>query len=198
MTSSEHWILRRSLASDAEAIFAIRSHPVTRRFQPIIPGSLEGLEQKLAMRGSLPLTPELSGTVQWTIVVASEPAGWVSIDVTERNHHVANLGYAVHPRHHGRGIASAAVQRVIAVAFDPHQIALERLEAVAAVDNHASRRVLEKCGFRCEGIARGLLIISGERVDHARYGLLGEDTDGIDKTVPTAEDDLDEHAEGWR
>jgi ribosomal-protein-alanine N-acetyltransferase len=46
------------------------------------------------------------------------------------------------------------------------------VEAVEAVGNAASRRVLEKTGFRCEGIARGLLVIGGERVDHARYAVL--------------------------
>ena len=36
-----------------------------------------------------------------------------------------------------------ALSQVIPTAFDPDGLALERLEAVAAVDNVASRRVLE-------------------------------------------------------
>lgn len=167
--------LRRSQPRDAGAIHAIRSHPVTGRFQPIVPGTLDQLERTLAERGAAPLTPQLSQKVQWTIVVDDTPAGWVSLDITSRDHHVASIGYAIDPRYHGYGLASAAVREVISIAFDPGILAIERLEAVATVDNVSSRRVLEKCGFRCEGIATGLLIISGERVDHARYERMRDD-----------------------
>jgi RimJ/RimL family protein N-acetyltransferase len=55
---------------------------------------------------------------------------------------------------------------------------LERLQAVAAVENVASRKVLENAGFALEGIQRQLLIIHGERVDHAMYALLRTDWEG--------------------
>lgn len=142
----------------------------------MVPGKPHALERILGERGSLPLTPEQSGKVQWTIVVDDEPAGWVSLDVTSRVHHIGSIGYALAQAYHGRGFASAALRHVIGIAFDPAQLGLERLEAVAAVENIASRRVLEKCGFRREGIATGLLIIDGQRVDHARYELMRDTT----------------------
>lgn len=116
--------------------------------------------------------PDQSEKLQWTIVVDAEPAGWVSLDITSRDHHIGSVGYALAPPFHGRGLASGALRHVIGIAFDPDQLRLERLEAVAAVGNVASRRVLEKCGFRCEGVATGLLIIDDQRVDHARYELM--------------------------
>jgi RimJ/RimL family protein N-acetyltransferase len=167
--------LRRCRVEDADAILAIRSHPVTRRYQPIEPGSLADLRRALAERADTPLTPDLAGKVQWTIVVDGEAVGWVSIDVRSRSHNVASLGYSIDPRYHGRGIASAAVQRVLPIVFDPDGLNIERLEAVAAVDNLASRRVMEKNGLRFEGIARGYLIIDGRRVDHAVYARLRDD-----------------------
>lgn len=164
--------LRRAVPNDAEFILAIRAHPVARRYQPIVPGSLETFKRVLEQRGSISLSPEVSQKVQWTVVVDDVPAGWVTVDVTSREHHIASIGYAIHPDYHGRGLASSAVNQVVTIAFDPQALAIERLEAVAAVENVASRRVLEKCGFELEGIARGYLIISGERVDHARYATL--------------------------
>ncbi|MBA3276111.1 MAG: GNAT family N-acetyltransferase [Chloroflexia bacterium] len=74
----------------------------------------------------------------------------------------------------GRGLATGAVRQVVEIAFDPHGLALDRLEANAAVENIASRRVLVKAGFREEGIAGKLLIIDGVRVDHVRFGLVRE------------------------
>ena len=167
--------LRRAKPEDAPAIHALRSRPESRRHQPLRPSSVDAIERALAERGSAPLVPTQSGKIQWTILVDGEPAGWVSVAVTSREHHIANLGYTLDPRYHGRGVTSAAVREVIPIVFDPSRLAIERLEAVAAVDNSASRRVLEKCGFALEGIARGYLIISGKRIDHARYARLRED-----------------------
>ena len=97
---------------------------------------------------------------------------------------VGAVGYALAPAYHGRGVMPVALSRVIPVAFDPAGLALERLEAVAAAENSASRRVLEKCGFRFEGMSRGYLVIDGLRVDHARYGLLRSDMMQRERTNP--------------
>lgn len=122
------------------------------------------------------MSPSTTGKLQATIDVGRKvAAGWVSVDITLRSHHIASVGYALAPAFHGHGIMSIALSRVIPIAFAPAGLALERPEAVAAVENVASRRVLETCGFRFEGVARGLLIIAGHRVDHARYGLLRSD-----------------------
>ena len=63
----------------------------------------------------------------------------------------------------------------MAIAFAPRGADLWRLEAVAAVANTASCRVLERVGFVREGVARAYLLIDGVRVDHARYALLRDD-----------------------
>jgi ribosomal-protein-alanine N-acetyltransferase len=88
---------------------------------------------------------------------------------------MATLGYTVAEEMQGRGVATQAVRQAIRIAFGPDGLGLERIEAVAAVENVASRRVLEKAGFQFEGIQRGLLRIQGQRVDHACYGILVTD-----------------------
>lgn len=176
--------IRRSRADDAEAILAIRQHPVTRRYQPLDPGTLAEQRQALAERGALPLAPDADGKRQWIVTVDGQVAGWITLTIEERWHHSASVGYALAPVFHGLGIMPVALSRVIPIALDPFGLALERMEAVAAADNVASRRVLEKCGFRFEGISRGLLVIAGKRVDHARYGLLRSDMMPEDDTAP--------------
>lgn len=59
------------------------------------------------------------------------------------------LGYRFGRAYWGRGYASEAAGRVIAYAFDT--LALPRVIAVTHLENAASRRVLEKTGFRYEG-----------------------------------------------
>lgn len=59
-----------------------------------------------------------------------------------------DIGYAFLQRHNGQGLATEAVQAVLA---DVHQrLALPLLYAITSPDNGASIRVLEKCGFRFE------------------------------------------------
>ncbi len=56
------------------------------------------------------------------------------------------LGYMLHPDHQGRGVVQHAVRKALTYAFE-----LERLNAISAhiwEDNHVSRHVLEKFGFR--------------------------------------------------
>ncbi|PKY09449.1 hypothetical protein B1757_14865 [Acidithiobacillus marinus] len=46
---------------------------------------------------------------------------------------------------------------------------INRLEVVAAIENHASRRVAEKAGATFEGIAKARLLIHGQYHDAAMY-----------------------------
>ena len=60
------------------------------------------------------------------------------------------LGYALGSRWWGRGYATEASRGVIAEAFGP--IGLDRLVAITREANLGSRHVLQKLGFRMEGV----------------------------------------------
>ena len=119
--------------------------------------------------------PTATGAVEWIIEVDGEPAGRVRLNVESRSHKIGSIGYGLTARHRGKGIVSTAVRLVNQIAFDPNGFGLERLEAIAAVDNLASRRVLAQSGFQFEGTLRSYLIIRGKRVDHASYSRLKTD-----------------------
>lgn len=128
-------------------------------------------------RASVALTPSATGKMHW-IIEAAEPVGWITLEITVRWQGNARIGYAISEQARGHRYASNAVAMLAELAFNPAVLAVERLEAVPAVDNWASRRTLERSGFRFEGVLRGLLRIAGERVDHAVYGLLRNDLGG--------------------
>ena len=54
-------------------------------------------------------------------------------------------------------------------------VGLHRIEATIRPENHASRRVVEKLGFRDEGLRRRSLHIDGSWRDHLCYALTAED-----------------------
>lgn len=167
--------LRRANELDADVLAAIREEPSAARYQPLRLYSVERLRSLLRQREALPLDRTLDAKVQWVILANDEAVGWITLDITSREHAIGSVGYTVRERDRGRGIARGALTKLVALAFDPDGLALERLEAVVATANVASQRVLEGSGFQREGTARGLLRIDGDRLDHERYGLLRDD-----------------------
>jgi ribosomal-protein-alanine N-acetyltransferase len=84
------------------------------------------------------------------------------------------LGYWVGARYAKQGYMTAAVRAVIPFVFD--QLELHRLEAACLPTNAASIKLLEKTGFKREGLARRYLRINGVWQDHLLYALLDTDT----------------------
>ena len=85
----------------------------------------------------------------------------------------ATLGYWMGEAHGRKGHMTASVRLACRFAFDT--LRLHRIEAACIPENEASRRVLEKAGFRREGYAREYLCIAGRWQDHLLHALLPED-----------------------
>lgn len=66
--------------------------------------------------------------------------------------HLAELGYWLGEPYWGQGLATNAVQMIMESAFS--DLKLEKLFASVLAPNKASMRVLEKCGFKLEGILK--------------------------------------------
>jgi [ribosomal protein S5]-alanine N-acetyltransferase len=108
------------------------------------------------------------------IVLGDELVGRIALNNLVRGvFQNAYLGYFVDQEHNRQGIATEAVQTVVAHAFD--DLALHRIQAAVMLDNPGSMRVLEKAGFRREGVARRYLQIDGRWVDHVLFGITVED-----------------------
>lgn len=70
--------------------------------------------------------------------------------------HRAQVGYVVHEPFRGRGFATRAVETLVGrLETDP---SIARIWATCALDNPASTRVLEKCGFQREGILKNWVV----------------------------------------
>jgi ribosomal-protein-alanine N-acetyltransferase len=84
-----------------------------------------------------------------------------------------SLGYWMGERYAGNGYMTAAVRRLAEYVFD--DLRLHRIEAATVTTNEASKRVLRRCGFYEEGMARGYLKINGVWQDHNLFALLASD-----------------------
>lgn len=86
------------------------------------------------------------------------------------------LGYWVGAKYAKQGYMSAAVRAVLPFVFDT--LELHRLEAACLPTNTASMRLLERTGFKREGLARQYLRINGDWRDHILYAQLASDARG--------------------
>ena len=77
------------------------------------------------------------------------------------------IGYWVHPEARGRGLAVRATRLVVGHVFET--LGVKRVTAFAAADNVASRRVIERVGFRLYGIERYGAWVRDDHVDMALY-----------------------------
>lgn len=81
-----------------------------------------------------------------------------------------NVGYWLAADSCGRGLATAAVRRVVQIAFE--ELGLHRVQGETLLHNVTSQRVLESNGFVRFGTAPAYLNIAGQWQDHAMYQLL--------------------------
>jgi [ribosomal protein S5]-alanine N-acetyltransferase len=88
----------------------------------------------------------------------------------------ASIGYWTGAPFAGHGLMTDAVRTIVHHGFDT--LRLHRLEAACLPSNVASQRVLEKAGFKREGLARRYLKINGEWQDHDLFALLSDDPRG--------------------
>ena len=114
-----------------------------------------------------------AGTLfQWGIARNDDGAviGTTTLFQIDRAHRRGEIGFALARAAWGKGYASEAVSRLIRYAFE--ELDLHRLEADPDPENDASIRVLERQGFKREGLLRERYILNGQAMDAAYYGLL--------------------------
>ncbi|GAB4288253.1 MAG: GNAT family protein [Roseovarius sp.] len=90
------------------------------------------------------------------------------------------LGYWIGAPHARQGYMREALQAVVHHAFE--QLDLSRLEAACLPENRPSRRLLETCGFKFEGVAQSYLQINGRWRTHVLYAALRSDRRGRTET----------------
>jgi RimJ/RimL family protein N-acetyltransferase len=95
---------------------------------------------------------------------------FVSLRLDQRE---AEAGYIVAPVARGRGVATRALELLTRWGFQ--ELGLARIELRVEVDNHASLRVAERCGYGREGVLRNVHVKRNRRGDMAIYARLETD-----------------------
>ncbi len=86
-----------------------------------------------------------------TIDINSEVAGGIGLNKIETGHK-AGIGYWLAKPYRGKGIMTRAVKAMVKFGFN--EFKLRRIEAKVFLFNKKSAKVLERAGFKLEGILR--------------------------------------------
>jgi ribosomal-protein-alanine N-acetyltransferase len=118
-------------------------------------------------------------TLPWVITYGGQFAGQLTVgSIIWGSARSAQVGYWIDEAYAGRGVTPTALAMALDHCF--FVVGLHRIEATIRPENHASRRVVEKLGFRDEGLRRRSLHIDGAWRDHLCYALTSEDVqDGL-------------------
>ncbi len=165
--------IRPARVSDAPLFRSWRAEPSVRRFQPLRNVPVARIRSDVAAQRMDDLYRSRGDRFQWVIEADRHPAGWITLVIGNWEHGLSETGFALSSQFQGRGIMTHALGLLVPELFLHTNI--ERIEARCAVENHASRRVLEKVGFQQEGRLRDYFMLHGKRVDHYLYALLRSD-----------------------
>jgi ribosomal-protein-alanine N-acetyltransferase len=167
---TDRLLLRRVNNDDAAQVFALRSDAETMKYipRPLVTHIDEALEHIRMIDDKI-----ISGEgINWAITLKGDPKllGIIGHYRIKPEHYRAEIGYMLHPDHHGKGFITEAIKAVVAYGFDEMQ--LHSIEAIIDPENAASATVLEKNGFEKEAHLKENEFFNGKFLDTVIYSLL--------------------------
>lgn len=157
----------------AEFLLRLRSDPDVLRYVDREP--LASMTEAKAYAQTIADDSAAGRGANWLIreQASGAPAGSIGLWRIDRANDLAELGYTLMPDFWGRGYARRALGAVLDYGFGV--LGLHRIEANINPDNEASRRLLERAGFRLEAQFRENFRFRDRHLDSHIYGLLARE-----------------------
>lgn len=151
-------------AGNARELWEVLNAPDLRKYQDIPRLRAEEFERQVRARPKS-LRPGVIGRFEWLLRALEDRAaiGWISLRVNDRTPRVGEVGYSLLASARGNGYATEALRAVIDEAFLTGE--LDEVQACIVPENAASRKVLDRTGFREERLLRSGAVIRGRHVD---------------------------------
>ena len=165
--------LRPLADDDVPALFEIFSNPEVMRYWSSPP--MEDLSGVRKLLREIREGFEGRTLYEWGVALADgdRVIGTCTLARLDAANRRAELGYSLDRTFWGRGYMTETLTALLDHSFG--DLRLYRLEADIDPRNAASIRLLERLGFRSEGLLRERWIVAGEVQDSAIYGLLARE-----------------------
>lgn len=144
-----------------------------QRWEATVPNGSASFDMRVSIRRLLQQYRDGAG-YPFVMEYDGEIAGQLNVwGVARGSLSSATIGYWVSERFAGRGITPTAVALATDACFT--DFGLHRMEICIRPENTASLRVVQKLGFRYEGMRRRFIHIDGDWRDHYAFALTRED-----------------------
>jgi ribosomal-protein-alanine N-acetyltransferase len=171
---SPRLVLREILPTDADTILKIRGDIRVTRLNSGKPIETVDEARDLIEKGQLAF--EDKRRIDWGIASKAKPEkliGRCGFNYWLRQDRRASIGYDLGYAYWGKGIMTEAVTAMVRFGFE--QMGLNRIEADTDAENIGSMRVLEKVGFKREGVQHEQYFEWNEFHDLVLFALLRKD-----------------------
>ena len=155
----------------------VRNAPWLRPWEPTNPETplyRSSLSPYVSMVRAMRREARMGQALPWVVTYGDKFAGQLTVgSIVWGSARSGQVGYWIDEKFAGRGIIPTALAMAVDHSF--RVVGLHRLEASIRPENQASRRVVEKLGFRDEGLRRRQLHIDGAWRDHLCYAITSEE-----------------------
>src|SRR6185503_12748364 len=107
--SPQEVTLRPAVPRDADLLRQWRAEPSVRRYQPLNELPTAQLRADVASQRMPDLYRGRGEKFQWIVQVDGDPAGWITLVVSNWEHGLAEVGYALSTVFQNRGVMSSAL-----------------------------------------------------------------------------------------
>lgn len=114
-------------------------------------------------------------SIYWAIALkdTNQVIGTCGYNLWSRTHDRAEISYDLAREYWGQGLMTSVLRLIIKYGFE--QMKLKRIQATVVLENKGSIRVLQKLGFKDEGILRKYNCLRGKYCDSRMMAILDED-----------------------
>ncbi|WMN61893.1 GNAT family N-acetyltransferase (plasmid) [Pseudoalteromonas xiamenensis] len=175
-------LIRRLKQDDVDAIYAHRRSHQTSKY--IGPPSTQQDAVERVNQAMKPWTQAEGERLMLGIEhrVSGELIGELMFKYTNKPAGIGEIGYRLAEEYLGQGYGLEVSNGLINYVFD--ELTAHKIQAIAAVDNVASWKLMEKLGMVREGVLREYMLLPSGYSDAVVYGLLKREWLALNKNKP--------------
>jgi len=162
------FVVRPAVPEDAAAWASYACLPEVKEYTSSTFETVEDV--RMAIERILASSPNLATRFMLVEEGSTTIVGSVGFHTVSLQNGTAEVTYDVAPSHWGRGIATSACRAATVWAFEV--AGWHRVQATTLLLNLRSRRVLEKVGFKREGLVRNFRLVRGKPADYWLYSAI--------------------------
>lgn len=170
---TERLILRQLLRDDTDFVFQHFGNPAVTQYLLDEPPVTEYAQAEEIVQ--FYAEPKGKAHNRWKLILKSnkQPIGTVGYHKWAKRYFRAEIGYDLSPDFWRQGYMSEALHAVLSHGFE--HMELNRIDALVYVENERSIQLLQKLGFKQEGLLRDYFYLDGKFYDHYIFALLKKD-----------------------